>query len=126
MNPPHDATLAGLEASRADSTAAFYELTLFVSGASDLSAVAIANARHLCDTYLADRHRLTVVDVHEDMTAVLTNQVLATPTLVLNLPAPSRKVIGDLSRTAKVLSALGIPGAEGPAMAAVAPSTDRT
>ena len=30
----------------------FYELTLFVSGASDLSARAIANARRLCETHL--------------------------------------------------------------------------
>jgi circadian clock protein KaiB len=36
------------------------------------------------------------------------NQVLATPTLVRNAPVPVRKVIGDLSRTEKVLVALGI------------------
>ena len=48
-----------------------YELTLFVSGASDLSARAIANARRLCDVHLRGRYHLSVVDVHEDPAAVL-------------------------------------------------------
>ena len=114
MTSPHDATLARYEAGAASgaATVTVFDLTLFVSGASDLSAVAIANARDLCDTYLAGRHHLAVVDVHEDPKAVFASQVLATPTLVRNLPAPARKVIGDLSRTDKVLRALDIPAAD--------------
>jgi circadian clock protein KaiB len=108
MTSPHDTTLAAYEAIQAAADTTMYDLTLFVSGASDLSAVAIANARHLCDTHLAGRHHLAVVDVHEDVTAVFASQVLATPTLVRNQPEPIRKVIGDLSHTDNVLRALGI------------------
>jgi circadian clock protein KaiB len=83
-----------------------YALTLFVSGASDLSARAIRDARRLCDLHLAGRHQLSVVDLHEDPTAGLQSRVLATPTLVRNRPLPERKLVGDLSDTSKVLLAL--------------------
>jgi hypothetical protein len=45
----------------------FCELTLFVSGASDLSARAIADARELFDHHLGRRYHLAVVDVHQDL-----------------------------------------------------------
>jgi circadian clock protein KaiB len=90
-------------------TATSYELTLFVSGASDLSARAIGNARQLCDIHLAGRYSLSVVDVHENPAALRTNGALATPTLVRNRPLPVRKVVGDLSHTDKVLLALELP-----------------
>jgi circadian clock protein KaiB len=86
-----------------------YELTLFVSGASDLSARAIANARALCNTHLRDRCQLSLVDVYEDPAAALEGGVLAVPTLVKSLPLPVRKLVGDLSQTDRVLLALGLP-----------------
>jgi circadian clock protein KaiB len=41
-------------------------LTLFVTGASDLSARAINNVRSLCEEHLGGRYVLEVVDVHRD------------------------------------------------------------
>jgi circadian clock protein KaiB len=92
--------------------APFCELTLFVSGASDLSARAIANARTLFDLHLGRRYHLAVVDVHQDLGAVIGSGVIAAPTLVKNRPLPVRKVVGDLSDTRRVLLALGLPVAE--------------
>jgi circadian clock protein KaiB len=86
-----------------------YDLALFVSGASDLSARAIADARHLCDVHLAGRSRLSVIDVRDDPAAVLREQVLVAPTLVKKLPLPARKLVGDLSDVDKVLRTLEIP-----------------
>lgn len=63
---------------------AHYDLTLFVSGASDLSAHAVVNARDLCETHLAGRYRLDVVDVHEGTSVVLVGRFLAVPALVRN------------------------------------------
>jgi circadian clock protein KaiB len=88
-----------------------YELTLFVSGASDLSARAIANAKELCETHLDGRYELSVVDVHEDAAAALNSDVIAAPTLVRNSPLPVRKLVGDLSKTDKVLVALDLADA---------------
>ena len=105
----------GIEGDRstiADGGSETRELTLFVSGASDLSARAIAGARHLCDTRLNGRYRLTVVDVHDDPAAVLSHHVLVAPTLVTNPPLPERRYVGDLTHADKVLLALELPVAD--------------
>jgi circadian clock protein KaiB len=86
-------------------------LTLYVSGASELSARAIADATALCERHLGGRYRLVVVDVHEDPAAVRDNQVIAAPTLIRNLPLPERRLVGDLSDTDKVLQALDLRAA---------------
>jgi circadian clock protein KaiB len=84
------------------------ELTLFVSGASDLSARAIADATELCDVRLSGRYRLSVVDVHEDPAATLRSGVHAAPTLVRPSPLPMRRCVGDLSDADAVLLRLGL------------------
>jgi len=86
-----------------------YELTLYVSGASALSARAVANARLLCDNHLNGPYLLSVVDVQEDPGALVGTSVIAVPTLVMSRPMPARRVVGDLSQTARVLLALGLP-----------------
>jgi circadian clock protein KaiB len=95
-----------------------YDLTLFVSGASDLSARAIGEARQLCDLHLGGRGRLTVIDVHAEPAAAVTNRVQAVPALVRTRPRPVRRVVGDLSQTEHVLAVLRLSaedGAERPA-----------
>lgn len=109
MTRPHDETLKRSEDGMSAPDEAHFELTLFVSGASDLSVRAITNARALCDLHLAGRHNLRVVDMYDDPAAFISGWVVATPTLVRNLPVPVRKVVGDLSRTESVLRALGLP-----------------
>jgi circadian clock protein KaiB len=112
MTAPHDARpeLSGDEfAACGEST---HELTLFVSGASELSARAIAGARELCDVQLGGRYRLSVVDVHDDPAAVLSNHVLVAPTLLKHWPLPCRRYVGDLSDTDKVLLALELTAAK--------------
>jgi len=52
-----------------------------------------------------------VVDVNEDVAALLASEVLATPTLVKNRPLPVRKIVGDLSHVDRVLQALDLPAA---------------
>lgn len=92
----------------AEEGVAEYLLTLFVSGASEISALAIGNARSLCENYLAGRYRLQVVDVHRDTAKMMANNVLAAPTLLRERPLPMRRLVGDLSDTGKVLAALDI------------------
>ena len=85
-----------------------YSFTLFVSGASELSANAIANVREICDAYLAGRHTLKIVDLHQEPELAKQHHVLATPTLVLDLPLPLRMLVGDLSDHRRVLLALDL------------------
>ena len=108
MTAPHDATLERFEDELAALDEIDYELTLFVSGASDLVGARdrqrqAAVRRRTCTAGTTS----SVVDVHEDPAAVLTSRLLATPTLVRNRPLPVRRVVGDLSDTDKVLRALG-------------------
>jgi circadian clock protein KaiB len=84
------------------------ELTLIVSGASDLSARAIAQATLLLEGHLKGRYHLSVVDLHDAPTSVLIGEVLAAPTLVKTEPLPMRKFVGDLSHAETVLAALGL------------------
>jgi circadian clock protein KaiB len=109
VNDSHDATLKRFEATLAAPDEAFYDLTLFVSGASELAARAINNTRNLCDLHMRGRYRLSVVDIHDDPGALLGSGVLATPTLVKNRPEPARRVVGDVSHTERVLRMLGLP-----------------
>jgi circadian clock protein KaiB len=83
-------------------------LKLYVTGASPRTERAIANLRHICESELAGRYTLAIVDVLEDPEAAERDRVLATPTLIKELPLPLRRVIGDLSDRAKVLLALEV------------------
>jgi circadian clock protein KaiB len=88
-----------------------YELTLFVSGASDSSARAITNIREICDAHLKGRHQLNIVDLNQEPDLTSQHNVLATPTLVKDHPLPLRMLVGDMSDHVKVLLALDVPEA---------------
>jgi circadian clock protein KaiB len=67
---------------------------------------AFANLKSLCEEHLAGRHEIEIVDLVEHPSQARSDDVLAIPTLVRRLPAPLRKVIGDLSNTERVLVGL--------------------
>ena len=104
--------LAEFEKRLAEQASATYVLTLFVTGASEMSVRAIANVRALCDEHLAGRAQLEVIDVHRDPSMMSTYDVVAAPTLIKELPLPKRMLVGDLSDTARVLAALDIRAAD--------------
>jgi circadian clock protein KaiB len=83
-------------------------LRLYIAGATPLSSRAIANLKTICETYLPGRYDFTVVDLCEEKERAREDQILVAPTLVRHQPLPMRRVIGDLSHTARVLAALGI------------------
>ena len=85
-----------------------YELTLFVSGASESSAKAIANIREICDAHLGGRHQLNIVDLNQEPAGAGLHHVLATPTLVKDRPLPLRMLVGDMSDHIKILLALDV------------------
>ena len=85
-----------------------YELRLFIAGTSSLSVRAIENLKKILSEHLEGRYELDVVDIHQQPLIALSEDVTAVPMLLKKLPAPSRKLIGDMSDTAKVLRGLGI------------------
>jgi circadian clock protein KaiB len=88
--------------------AGHYRLRLFVTGTTPRSARAIQNLRTICEDHLQGRYDLDVVDIYQHPEHVKAEQIVVTPTLVKQFPGPARKLIGDLSDTARVLAALDI------------------
>jgi circadian clock protein KaiB len=85
-----------------------YELKLFVSGASPNSARAITNLQTILETHLSGRYSLTITDVRQEAAVAVQEQIIALPLLIKVKPEPSRKMIGDMSNTQKVLDGLGL------------------
>jgi circadian clock protein KaiB len=92
-----------------------YILRLFISGSTPRAERAIANLRRLCEEEFAGCYELQVIDVLEHPELAEEERILATPTLIKQLPPPLRRVIGDLSDRDKVLLGLNLmPRAERP------------
>jgi circadian clock protein KaiB len=83
-----------------------WRLTLFVAGQSPRSRNAFANLAALCDSRLAGRYEIEVVDLIENPEMAEPDDIFALPTLVRRHPGPPRKLIGDLSNPERVLAAL--------------------
>jgi circadian clock protein KaiB len=81
-------------------------LRLYVAGQSPKSLRALANLKTLCEEHLAGRYEIEIIDLVEHPELARSDDILAIPTLVRRLPAPLRKIIGDLSNTPRVLVGL--------------------
>jgi circadian clock protein KaiB len=62
----------------------------------------------LCDKHLHGCYTLEVVDIFQQPERAREGQVVASPTLVKQLPLPIRRFIGDMSDKHKVLIGLGV------------------
>jgi circadian clock protein KaiB len=85
-----------------------WHLRLYVAGQSQKSLCAFSNLKGFCEEHLPGAYEIEVVDLVEDPTLARRDDIIAIPTLVRRLPAPLRKIIGDLSDTDRVLAGLRI------------------
>lgn len=85
-----------------------YRFQLFITGQTARSEQAIASMRELCETRLAGRYELDVIDVLDRPDLADAAKILATPTLIKAEPPPTRRIIGELSHGDEVLFRLGI------------------
>ena len=85
-----------------------FDLRLYVAGQTPKAVRAFENLRKLCEEHLAGRYRIEVIDLLENPQLGRGDQILALPTLVRRLPAPMKKIIGDLSNTERVLVGLDL------------------
>lgn len=60
---------------------------------------------------MAGNYQITIVDVLEHPELAEEEKILATPTVIRELPLPRRRLVGDLSDVRGVLSALDIVAA---------------
>ena len=86
----------------------FWELRLYVTGQTPNCLQAFANLKEICETHLAGRYRIEVVDLLRKPQLASGDQICAVPTLVRKLPVPVRRIIGNLSNTERVLVGLDL------------------
>ena len=85
-----------------------WQLRLYVAGQTPKSVAALDNLKRLCESHLAGRYEIEVIDLLVNPTLAAGDQILAVPTLVRKFPEPIRKIIGDLSNEGKVLVGLDV------------------
>jgi circadian clock protein KaiB len=84
-------------------------LSLYVTGSTRNSLRAIDNLRRICTRHLDGDYALEVVDIYQQPEIAARADLIAAPTLVKRFPLPVRRLIGDLSDEARVLTGLGLP-----------------
>jgi circadian clock protein KaiB len=85
-----------------------YRLRLYVAGQTPKSVQAFKNLKQICEKHLRGRYEIEIIDLIENPQLARGDQILAVPTLVRRLPAPIKKIIGDLSNTERVLVGLDL------------------
>ena len=85
-----------------------WQLRLYVAGQTAKSTAALDNLKRMCETHLAGRYTIEVIDLLVNPRLAAGDQILAVPTLVRKFPEPIRKIIGDLSNEERVLVGLDV------------------
>jgi circadian clock protein KaiB len=85
------------------SKAQTYKLRLYVAGQTPKSIASFANLKRLCETHLAGRYEIEVIDLVENPHLAAGDQILALPTLVRKLPEPLKRIVGTLADPEKFL-----------------------
>lgn len=83
-------------------------LKLYITGNTPRSERAIANLRRICEQDLKGKYEMKVINILEHPQLAEDEKIIATPTLIKELPPPIRRIIGDLSNTEKVLIGLDL------------------
>jgi circadian clock protein KaiB len=83
-----------------------WDLRLYTAGQSPKSLAALSNLKRICDEHLPGRYSIEVIDLMKNPRLAKDDEIVAIPTLVRKLPAPLRKVIGDLSNEERALVGL--------------------
>ncbi len=85
-----------------------WNLRLYVAGQTPKSLTAMANLQKICDEHLPGQYKIEVIDLLKNPQLAQGDQIVAIPTLVRKLPAPIKRVIGDLSNIERVLVGMDI------------------
>jgi circadian clock protein KaiB len=99
-------TTADITAKESADGETMWQLRLYVAGQTPKSVRAVVNLTKLCETHLHGHYEIEVIDLADHPELARSDDILAVPTLVRRLPAPFRKVIGDLSNAESVLIGL--------------------
>ncbi len=99
--------------SPAGAGARLFQLRLYIAGQTARSMAAFANLQRICQTHLAGRYSIEVIDLVKAPQLAAGDQILAVPTLVRRRPETIKKIIGDLSDESRVLVGLDVKPGDG-------------
>ena len=85
-----------------------YVLRLYVTGKTPNSLRAIANLKEVCEEHLPGRYDLQVIDIYQQPELAEGDRIMVAPTLIKQLPAPLRRLIGDLSDRERMMIRLDL------------------
>ena len=77
-----------------------------MAGATARSRAALRRVHELCQAELRDNYQLEVIDVYQQPRLARDNQIVATPTLIKEIPHPVRRFIGSLSNMTRLFGEL--------------------
>lgn len=77
-----------------------HRLRLYVAGSSPRSLRAVRDVKRVCESKLAGRYNLEVVDIYQEPRRAAEDRIVAIPTLIKQAPGMVRRMIGDLSEAA--------------------------
>lgn len=85
-----------------------WELRLYVAGETPRSVEALARLKRICEDHVPGLYAIEVVDLLKNPTLAVGDQIIAIPTVVRRLPAPMKRIIGDLSDLDRVIVGLDL------------------
>jgi circadian clock protein KaiB len=100
--------MSAAQASVAKALLPMFRFRMYITGDTQNSLEAVANLTSICLSYLPDRHEIELVDISLDPRRALTDGIFMTPTLIKLAPAPTRMIVGTLSKRTPVIQALGL------------------
>jgi circadian clock protein KaiB len=86
-------------------------LRLYVAGQTPRAVAAFTNLKRICETHLKGKYQIEIVDLLVNPTLAKGDQIVAVPAVVRQLPAPVKKIIGDLALEERVLVGLDLRSA---------------
>lgn len=74
-----------------------FELELYVNNKKDPKSMTyIEDLNKICDSYLPDyKTRIKIIDIDKSPEVAVKKQIIAIPTVVVNVPPPMRKYFGS-------------------------------
>ncbi len=85
-----------------------WELRLYIAGQSPNSIAAVTHLKRICEERLQGRYRIEVIDLLLNPQLAKGDQIVAIPTLVRRLPAPVKRIVGNLSKNQSAVVGLDL------------------
>lgn len=84
-------------------------LKVYVNGMTQAARTAIENLEEVCLEYRDQiEYSIEVIDIRKHPELAEKDRIIATPTVIKQLPPPMRRIIGDLSEREPLLAGLDL------------------